>query len=362
MSYQAVEWVFREAPMPKTDAGKNHTTARLVLAALADAADADGTNAYPAVSEITWRTGLSDKPVRNALKTLEQAGLIVRNGTKGDGVTNWTLRLHLKRPPEERAAHDAKVNAEREAALERMTAARRKRATDHQVNTFRSQEPEPRGHASTAFRSQEPEHGLGEGRTTASFRSLRPNVPVPTTERSGSCDGDTSPYQSKDQSFSPLRPPLGGTRSTGRAASSTASGGQPTGEAGSEVEQDTPPDAYDWADELADAEADAPPSRSVPSPTKDAEDERATDREHRSDTVPYPIEKRAEDAEDGLSGPEWTEIRNTDGWAAEAHKRLAPAYHRRYAKPEPLARLARRANKGDRDARRALHDLGLVAS
>ncbi|MGW4586379.1 helix-turn-helix domain-containing protein [Amycolatopsis thermoflava] len=174
--------------MPKTDAGKNHTTARHVLAALADAADADGTNAYPAVSEITWRTGLSDKAVRNALKTLEQAGLIVRNGTKGDGVTNWTLRLHLKRPPEERAAHDAKVNAEREAALERMTAARRKRATDHQVNTFRSQEPEPRGHASTAFRSQEPEHGLGEGRTTASFRFLRPNVPVPATERSGSCD------------------------------------------------------------------------------------------------------------------------------------------------------------------------------
>ncbi|MEU0468253.1 hypothetical protein ABZ215_29985 [Amycolatopsis sp. NPDC006131] len=157
--------------------------------------------------------------------------------------------------------------------------------------------------------------------------------------------------------FSPLRPPLGGTRSTGRAASPTppARGGasDPVGDSPEEGR-----DAYDWADELADSEANAP---SVPSPTKEAEDEHEASREPSTDTVPSPAGKRAEDAEDTRSGPEWTDIPDPERWAAEAYDRV-PDVYRRFQVPsaKTLAQWARRANKGSPEMQAKLRAMELV--
>ena len=51
-------------------------TAKLVLFMLAEHAHDDGSNAFPSVGLIAWETGLSERAVRNSLRTLEGAGVI----------------------------------------------------------------------------------------------------------------------------------------------------------------------------------------------------------------------------------------------------------------------------------------------
>lgn len=128
MSHEAVDWAFDNAPMIKNPGKGNNTKARLVLVALARHAHADGTNAFPAQGKIEYVTGLSESSVKRALADLEKAGLIVRAGTRGSGVINWSLMMQHQRPSEELVEHVLRKDAEREAKAVRMAKLRATRA------------------------------------------------------------------------------------------------------------------------------------------------------------------------------------------------------------------------------------------
>ena len=97
MISRAVRWALDDAPMLLTEKGKPDTTARLVLVALADRADEDGTNAYPSSLRIHWTTGLDERTVSRALARLEKAGLILADGTARTVAKKWRLALERKR-------------------------------------------------------------------------------------------------------------------------------------------------------------------------------------------------------------------------------------------------------------------------
>jgi hypothetical protein len=117
-----------EAPMLRTDKGKADTTARHVLQVLAEHAHKDGSNAYPSVLRIQYRTGYDRTTVQRALRRLEQGALIVRDGAVG-GRTCWRLALHLRRPESDWKDLEAEDEAVREAAAERQRRSRSKRVT-----------------------------------------------------------------------------------------------------------------------------------------------------------------------------------------------------------------------------------------
>lgn len=54
-----------------------------VLLVLADFADDDGTNAYPSVDRISWKTGYSERQVQRILRQLDQ------------GVTRQACRVRI---------------------------------------------------------------------------------------------------------------------------------------------------------------------------------------------------------------------------------------------------------------------------
>lgn len=57
-----------------------------VLMALADHADDDGTNCYPAIAYVAWKTGYSERQVRRVMKQLRDTGaLIVLEDNRGPG-------------------------------------------------------------------------------------------------------------------------------------------------------------------------------------------------------------------------------------------------------------------------------------
>lgn len=77
---------------------------RLVLLALADHADDEGSNAYPSTDRLAWKTGYSRRNVQSILKELRDKGWIVaENGiTGGQGMaTSYTVRMDQlpKKPP-----------------------------------------------------------------------------------------------------------------------------------------------------------------------------------------------------------------------------------------------------------------------
>lgn len=126
MSKEAVAWAMNDAPMLLTDSGKPDTTARFVLSALAEHAHPDGTNAFPAVPRLQYKTGFSRRTVQDALTRLETGGLIVAAGMKGETV-NWTLAMRQKRPGSDWEQIDAETEKRRAATAERV---RRHRAKD----------------------------------------------------------------------------------------------------------------------------------------------------------------------------------------------------------------------------------------
>ena len=92
MSIHAVSAAFKhDCPSP---------TAKLVLLALANYADADGL-AYPSVKKIVSETGLSERAVRSALKVLVEAGAIeIEARRRGDGTQKSSeYRLTLQTAP-----------------------------------------------------------------------------------------------------------------------------------------------------------------------------------------------------------------------------------------------------------------------
>lgn len=118
-----------DAPMLLTGKGKPDSTARHVLQVLAEHAHKDGTNAYPSVMRVQYRTGLDERTVRRALRRLEDSKLIAANGTV-NGCTNWTLAMGTRRPPTDWEQLEGAKERERAAIAERVRRHRNKRVTD----------------------------------------------------------------------------------------------------------------------------------------------------------------------------------------------------------------------------------------
>lgn len=91
MSVHVVSWVLKHS---EAKLGQ-----RLVLLALADRAEDDGTNAWPAVSSLARDTRLSERQVQYCLRALEQAGAIKCTGTRrvqgqrGGGVNVYAVLM-----------------------------------------------------------------------------------------------------------------------------------------------------------------------------------------------------------------------------------------------------------------------------
>lgn len=124
VSHEAVTWAMDEAPMLLTEKGKPDTTARHVLAVLAERADAKGSGAYPSVLDIQFRTGYDERTIRRVLRRLEAGGLITADGTKF-GCTNWKLALDKKRPATDRTDLEAERDLARDRDAKRKKASRR---------------------------------------------------------------------------------------------------------------------------------------------------------------------------------------------------------------------------------------------
>ncbi|MFZ3595830.1 helix-turn-helix domain-containing protein [Streptomyces sp. BH104] len=125
VSVEAVKWAMDDAPMLRTEKGKPDTTARHVLQVLAEHAHADGSNAYPSVLRIGYRTGYNETTIRRALRRLETGGLIFAEG-EIKGCTCWRLALGRIRPALDWDALVETERASRDQAAERK---RRSRAT-----------------------------------------------------------------------------------------------------------------------------------------------------------------------------------------------------------------------------------------
>jgi DNA-binding transcriptional ArsR family regulator len=116
------------APMLRTEKGKPDSTARHVLQVLAEHAHKDGTNAYPSVRRIRYRTGYDRRTVQRALRRLEDAKLITAYGMV-NGCTRWRLSMDLVRPESDMAELEAEEEAERAATAERVRKHRAQRVT-----------------------------------------------------------------------------------------------------------------------------------------------------------------------------------------------------------------------------------------
>lgn len=133
MSWQAVQWALRDAPMLMTDAGKNDTTARYVLVALAEKARGEPLLSYPSIATLRFLTGLDREVIRRALQRLAAGGLIVDAGRRGEGVVAWRLDVERVRPASDEAAIEAEVEHRKARDRDRK---KRKRATpEDQVST-----------------------------------------------------------------------------------------------------------------------------------------------------------------------------------------------------------------------------------
>ncbi|TDT95338.1 helix-turn-helix protein [Streptomyces sp. 846.5] len=128
MSVEAVKWAMDDAPMLLTEKGRPDTTARFVLSALAEHAHVDGTNSYPSVPRIQYKTGFNRRTVQDALGRLEAAGLITAMGTK-HSCTNWTLSLRRKRPAADWEQLSDETEKRRAATAERVRRHRARQVT-----------------------------------------------------------------------------------------------------------------------------------------------------------------------------------------------------------------------------------------
>jgi DNA-binding transcriptional ArsR family regulator len=111
-----------------TDKGKPDTTARHVLAALAEFAETDGSEARPALITLQHRTGYDRRTIQRALRRLEGGGLVRAEGTKFD-CTIYRLAMHLMRPASDMDDLKAEEMRQKEGDAERQRRSRAKRVT-----------------------------------------------------------------------------------------------------------------------------------------------------------------------------------------------------------------------------------------
>ncbi|MFD7554164.1 helix-turn-helix domain-containing protein [Streptomyces sp. NPDC059835] len=128
MSIEAVKWAMDDAPMLRTPAGKADTTARHVLQALAEHASKTGTNTHPSEIRLQYRTGYDRRTVQRALRRLEDAKLIIPDGTVQDR-NRYRLAMNIVRDPSDWDALEREEQDSRAAATERQRRARARRVT-----------------------------------------------------------------------------------------------------------------------------------------------------------------------------------------------------------------------------------------
>lgn len=188
VSTEAVKWAMDDAPMLRTSSGKPDTTARHVLQALAEHADKYGKNAHPSVTRLQYRTGFDRRTVQRALRRLEDAKLIGRDGAVQDR-TRWQLSLNLIRPVTDWDDIERAEDASREAAAERQRRSRARRVTHSNDVTVTTAEGVTN---SDVTHSDSARHAL-QMRDVTHFKSARhalsaavttnqPPVEPPTTE------------------------------------------------------------------------------------------------------------------------------------------------------------------------------------
>jgi hypothetical protein len=124
VSHQAVAWALYRAPMLFTEKGKPDTTARQVLAVLAEHANEQGRNSHPSVLRIRYATGLDARTVDRALLRLQRGKLIEPTGRTITGTRRWSLALATLRPEAEWDEMVEVAEAEREQESERRKARR----------------------------------------------------------------------------------------------------------------------------------------------------------------------------------------------------------------------------------------------
>lgn len=83
MSIHAISWVLKHSGATGSD--------RLVLIALADKSEDDGSNCFPSVATLAQESRCSRRTVQSSLRKLEAAGRIRANGKGAKGQTNWTV-------------------------------------------------------------------------------------------------------------------------------------------------------------------------------------------------------------------------------------------------------------------------------
>ncbi|MFE2973307.1 helix-turn-helix domain-containing protein [Streptomyces sp. NPDC059258] len=140
MSTEAVDWAMDKAPMPRTEKGKPDTTGRHVLQVLAEYANAAGANTHPSVLRIQYRTGYDRTTVQRALRRLEKAGLIRRDGSV-DSRTRWQLVMEMVRPASDWTDLEREENEYRAAAAERKRRSRSKGVTGAESVTVTDSKP-----------------------------------------------------------------------------------------------------------------------------------------------------------------------------------------------------------------------------
>ncbi|MFD4912800.1 helix-turn-helix domain-containing protein [Streptomyces virginiae] len=128
MSIEAVKWAMDDAPMLRTPAGKADTTARHVLQALAEHASKTGTNTHPSEIRIQYRTGYDRRTVQRALRRLEDAKLIIPDGTVQDR-NRYRLAMNIMRDPSDWDELEREEQDSRAAAAERKRRSRARRVT-----------------------------------------------------------------------------------------------------------------------------------------------------------------------------------------------------------------------------------------
>src|SRR5690349_6236166 len=83
VSAEVSGWVWRNAPVKSGEL--------VVLLALADNAHDDGTGAYPSQDHLAKKSRMTARQVRRCLATLEEGGLIRRQGATAGGVIVWAV-------------------------------------------------------------------------------------------------------------------------------------------------------------------------------------------------------------------------------------------------------------------------------
>jgi helix-turn-helix protein len=186
VSIQVVGWAleYQDLPLDKRTS-RPSSSAKLVLIALANHADRDGANCFPAVDTICWYTGLSERAVQYTLRELEDHGVIRK--TPNPLVLEAKVDDPRKRPQSYAIVAFAKPDAVQPSAPSQGRVRR------------------VRGAKSTGSRGAK------------SATSLHPNRPVtvltpePSIERSTQNEADasssTSPLTVEDQNIDSLRYP-----------------------------------------------------------------------------------------------------------------------------------------------------------